>query len=214
MAKSQPKHPASHRWPTKSPSVGAKAPSDKPPWDMDDQAESNVRLCEADGCIAAGDYPAPRSRENLRDYHWFCLEHVKAYNAKWDFLKGMNSAQIEQFIRDSVVGDRPTQPIAGLGKGYENLLRARVLRDFGGFTMEQSDPDAAAIMSGFTADEIKACRALGLPPTRDFKVIKARYRELAKQFHPDANPEANAAAEEKLKVINQAYGALKAAAHS
>ena len=179
-----------------------------PRWTPSGDAEP--RACAMEDCGAHGEYPAPKSKENLRDYIWFCLDHVRAYNAQWDFLKGMNAAQIEQFIRESTVGERPTQPIAGLGgKAYENLLRGRVFRDFGGFQMEQSDPDAAAIMAGFTAEEVRAYRTLGLPPTRDFKVIKERYRSLAKQFHPDANPEANAAAEEKLKVINQAYGGLK-----
>jgi len=205
MAKTQAKTPHNPRW--------------APP-QTDAAARPQPRLCEADDCGAHGDYPAPKSRDSLRDYHWFCLDHVRAYNGKWDFLKGMNPAQIENFIRESTVGGRPTQPIAGLGgKAYESLLRAKVLRDFGGFQMEDTDPDAAHLMAGFSIDEIKACRILGLQPTRDFKEIKMRYRKLAKEFHPDArgahhNPAAHTAAEDKLKVINQAYGVLKASAVS
>jgi len=204
MAKSQAKTPHNPRW--------------IPP-EADAAARAELRLCEAEDCVGQGDYPAPKSRDSLRDYHWFCLDHVRAYNSKWDFLKGMNPTQIENFIRESTVGGRPTQPIAGLGgKAYENLLRANVLRDFGGFQMEDTDPDTAHLMAGFSVEEIKACRTLGLQPTRDFKAIKTRYRKLAKEFHPDArahhDPTTHAAAEDKLKVINQAYGVLKAAAHS
>ena len=45
--------------------------------------------CDTPGCELAGEYRAPKSRESLRDFHWFCLDHVRAYNAAWDYYKGM-----------------------------------------------------------------------------------------------------------------------------
>jgi curved DNA-binding protein CbpA len=39
--------------------------------------------------------------------------------------------------------------------------------------------------------------------------VKARYHALVKQHHPDAHG-GDKAAEEKLKIINQAYATLKA----
>jgi curved DNA-binding protein CbpA len=41
--------------------------------------------------------------------------------------------------------------------------------------------------------------------------IRARYRALVKKLHPDANG-GDKSAEERLKVVNQAYSTLKAAA--
>jgi curved DNA-binding protein CbpA len=38
--------------------------------------------------------------------------------------------------------------------------------------------------------------------------LKARYKELVKRFHPDANG-GDKAAEERLKLVNQAYATLK-----
>lgn len=184
----------------------------KPRWHapgMDDApaAEAVPKKCAVEGCDCAGEYPAPRSRESLRDYQWMCLEHVKAHNAKWDFLKGMNAAQIEEFVRQSTVGDRPTRPL-GIPKGYEDILRAKVLRDFGGYKIGSVDADESAYRAGFTPEQVRAFKALALAPTRDFKFIKERYRKLAKQFHPDANG-GSSAAEDKLKVINEAYSVLK-----
>jgi len=170
--------------------------------------EAALRLCEVEGCPATGEYPAPKSRDNLRDYHWFCLDHVKSYNARWDFLKGMNSAQIEHFIRESTVGERPSWPMGAKGKAYEEMLRAQVLRNFGGYQIKDPDTNEAAFLVGFTPEEARAFRTIGLAPTRDFGAIKNRYRTLAKQFHPDAN-QGSAEMEEKLKVINHAYGVLK-----
>lgn len=165
------------------------------------------RPCAEEGCDAVGDFPAPKSRDNLREFQWLCLDHVKVHNARWDFLKGLNPGQIEEFIRASTVGERPSWPTAAQGKAYEALLRARVLRDFAGHSGGAADPEVAAMMAGFTAEEIKACRTLGLAPTREFKTIKARYRKLAKQLHPDVN--GHRKDEEKLKTINHAYSVLK-----
>lgn len=44
----------------------------------------------------------------------------------------------------------------------------------------------------------------------DLKIIKARYKELAKKHHPDLNKGSNKS-EELLKEINMAYTILKVA---
>ena len=46
------------------------------------------------------------------------------------------------------------------------------------------------------------------PPVTELR-LKARYKVLVKQHHPDAHG-GDKAAEEKLKIINQAYATLKA----
>jgi len=48
---------------------------------------------------------------------------------------------------------------------------------------------------------------LGVSPNADEKTIKKTYRKLARQYHPDLNPE-DKEAEEKFKNINEAYQAL------
>ena len=49
---------------------------------------------------------------------------------------------------------------------------------------------------------------LGLSWPTTLEAVKARYKELAKRHHPDANG-GDRAAEERLKVINLAYAALR-----
>jgi curved DNA-binding protein CbpA len=48
-----------------------------------------------------------------------------------------------------------------------------------------------------------------LAPPVTFAGLKSRYKELVKAHHPDAHG-GDRAAEERLKVINQAYTTLKA----
>ena len=56
--------------------------------------------------------------------------------------------------------------------------------------------------------EEKALSAMDLSPPVTLERLKARYKELVKRLHPDANG-GDQAAEERLKSVNQAYATLK-----
>ncbi|MFU8818566.1 MAG: DnaJ domain-containing protein [Desulfurivibrio sp.] len=64
-----------------------------------------------------------------------------------------------------------------------------------------------------TGRETRYYQVLGLAPGADFARIKAAYRELSKQYHPDKvnhlGEEFRRVAEEKMKEINEAYQYLK-----
>uniref|UniRef100_A0A7C4CA42 Chaperone protein DnaJ n=1 Tax=candidate division WOR-3 bacterium TaxID=2052148 RepID=A0A7C4CA42_UNCW3 len=49
---------------------------------------------------------------------------------------------------------------------------------------------------------------LGVPRTASAEEIKAAYRRLAKEYHPDRNPDNRAEAEEKFKELSEAYEVL------
>jgi len=51
-------------------------------------------------------------------------------------------------------------------------------------------------------------KILGVPKTASSKDIKAAYRKLARQWHPDVNPTRKNEAEEKFKDISEAYEVL------
>ena len=80
-----------------------------------DPAAPPGRPCDMPDCHELGEYRAPKSRATLNDYYWFCLEHVRAYNAGWDFYKGMSPAEVEAQLRADTSWQRPTWPIGSLG---------------------------------------------------------------------------------------------------
>jgi len=169
------------------------------------------RLCDWPGCKLGGDYRAPKSREDLRAFFHFCLEHVRDYNRGWDFFSGMSQVEIEAYLREDVTWHRPTWP---LGNGLSHKSEAWRWQDpFHLFTNGSgthgthgaSEWDRRSARPNKTA---RMLAVLDLPPDVTTNELKARYKQLAKQHHPDLNG-GDKKAEERLKLINEAYTYLR-----
>ncbi|MDD3288546.1 MAG: J domain-containing protein [Alphaproteobacteria bacterium] len=167
------------------------------------------RLCDHPNCGQAGDFRAPKSRENLNEYYWFCLQHVREYNAAWDFLSGMSEEDIEKHIRNSTVWERPSWPL-GEWRKFERMVRDFIDKDFFGGEKSSGAESESQIHPAHIDKAMKdALVELELPQTADFAAIKAQYRVLVKRHHPDANA-GSRESEEKFKRINQAFAILRA----
>ena len=158
------------------------------------------------GCGALGEYRAPKSRRNLKQYWWFCLEHVRAYNAAWDYYKGMTPGEIEAGLRFDTGWQRPTWPLGRLGTATWNGEELRdplhVLAAAGLHGSARRGPEQTP------AELREPLATLGLSWPTTLAAVKTRYKELAKRHHPDANG-GDRAAEERLKTINLAYATLR-----
>lgn len=158
------------------------------------------------GCGAQGEYRAPKSRASLREYWWFCLEHVRAYNASWDFYKGMTPAQIEVEMRADTNWQRPTWPLGHLGA---TLDEARLRDPLHVLNAGLDRAERTRRREAETPPELREPLAtLGLAWPLTMADLKTRYKQLAKLHHPDAN-NGDRAAEERLKTINLAYAMLR-----
>ncbi len=169
------------------------------------------RCCDVPGCPHEGGYKAPKSRDSLREYFWFCLEHVRAYNAAWDFYKGMSTAQIEAHMRDDTGWQRPTWPLGRLGGGMpeEDLVADRLdILGAAGMRQGRTNGRQPSAGQGAPADLRQPLHTLGLAWPVSLDEVKSRYKELAKSHHPDTNG-GSRAAEERFKVINLAYAQLR-----
>lgn len=162
------------------------------------------RSCDIPDCQNPAAYRAPKSRDQLNDYHWFCLEHVRAYNASWDYYKGMTPGQIEQQLRADTSWQRPSWPLGQIGRAAtaaETLLRDPLGSLSGRPTRPRPEETAPPELR-----EPLATLGLAWPVTLD--EVKLRYKQLAKRHHPDAN-QGSRESEERLKTINVAYAALR-----
>ncbi len=159
------------------------------------------------GCPEAGGFRAPKSRSTLNQYWWFCLEHVREYNLAWDFYKGMTPGEIEAQVRSDTGWQRPTWPLGRLGaQAFDEAMLRDPLHILSAGRVRRGA--AAAPKTVVPPDLRDPMQALGLDWPVSLDVLKARYKELAKRHHPDANG-GDRASEERLKTINLAYAAVR-----
>lgn len=173
------------------------------------EPDVGTRLCDHPDCREAGDFRAPVSPERLREYYWFCKDHVRAYNAGWNYHSGRAQDAIEAQIRSDAVWNRPTWPMGakkpkspGQSGAYQDPFEFFADDHSAGSSRNRSADDDGSDASHY--------RVLGLIPPVTLTALKARYKELAKQLHPDVNG-GDKQAEDRLKRINLAYTALKKA---
>jgi hypothetical protein len=161
------------------------------------------QLCDAPDCPCAGAYRAPKSRSSLREFYWFCLQHVREYNASWDYYQGMSPAEIEAQLRSDTSWQRPSWPLGRLGRTarIEQSLEDELHFTFGGKTGEPPKPKIPVELR-------EALEVLGLAWPVSMDTVKSTYKKLAKRHHPDANG-GDKASEEILKTINLAYATLR-----
>ncbi|MFE1602398.1 J domain-containing protein [Methylobacterium sp. ID0610] len=188
----------------------------------DDAAASEGPVCERPGCTRPGLHRAPKGRKQEGQYWRFCVEHVREYNASYNYFAGMNDAAVQAFQKDAVIGHRPTwnMGVNRAGRGAEKpasanrdwdyvdplgiLRSAGVAPDRGGAT--KAEPPRPR----YSAPVRKAYDVMGLEEGADAAAIKAQYKVLVKRFHPDANG-GDRAFEDRLRDIIRAHDTLRAA---
>ena len=174
--------------------------------------QQSFRGCDHPGCAGAGEYRAPRSRSQLNDYLWFCLDHVRDYNRAWNFCAGMSADEVETNIRRDTVWRRPSWRF-GTGSRFRPITLEDVEDALGIFGIRRraraADPPPA---EGRTwppgSEQARAVRVLELVGPVTLAIVKARYKEMAKRLHPDANGGCKKS-EERLKSVNAAYVTLR-----
>ena len=181
--------------------------------EQDRQPRGHAPVCEWPGCACEATHRAPKGRLREREYWRFCLEHVREYNHSYNYFAGMSEDAVARYQKDAVTGHRPTWKM-GLNGGADRTQGETpidpfdVLREFGGGRPrpERPAPEVRTVRNA----ERKAFDTLGLEIDAAAAEIKARFKELVKRHHPDANG-GDRSCEERLVEIIQAYNYLKSA---
>lgn len=180
--------------------------------------EGGGRECEAPGCDEAGEFRAPGQRapgfDGPGSWRWFCLDHVREFNAGYDWFSGMSAEEIlaaqsplagwateTRAFRADAGGGVPRwadfdDPIEAIGARAGELRRraegrARQARD----------------SVRFTAPERAALSVMGLSPDADRPALRRRYSELVRRYHPDRNG-GDRSQETRLQRVVEAYQLL------
>lgn len=178
---------------------------------------SGERACERPGCGEAGEFRAPGPRgssfDGPGDYRWFCLDHVREFNAGYDWFEGMSPEEIVRAQNPIYGWDRQTRafsPTAGIDAAprwadYADPLEAISMRARARKPAERRDGRQV------TPDERRALDVLGLDLDADRRALRKRYSELVHSLHPDRNG-GDRSSEKRLQSVVEAYQLLRKAA--
>jgi hypothetical protein len=155
----------------------------------------------------------------IDQHYWFCQAHAGEYNRNWNFFAGMSEGEVRARQAERATGERPTWQFkasrfsreaaafaarAGTGQGYADpfdLLGRRA-------RARQQAQETSRRKMGLL--ERRALAELDLDEESDKATIRARYAELVKRCHPDANG-GDRSAEHRLQRVLKAYKTLRQA---
>jgi len=181
----------------------------------DRRARPDGPCCDWKGCANAATHRAPKARPRENEHWRFCIEHVREYNHSYNYFSGMSDDAVLKYQKDAITGHRPTWKM-GTGKNEDpgkfyaenGLDPFSLFRELGGHgradSAAGSKPESRTIRNA----ERKAFNALGLEFSATRIEIKARFHELVKRHHPDANG-GDRSTEDRLVEVIQAYNYLK-----
>lgn len=182
-----------------------------------------IPTCQWKGCDKPGKFRAPKGRGKDGEFFAFCAQHVREYNATYNYFDGMTNSEIEDFQQDAFYGHRPTWKVsenahapevsARRSRGRKTSSEPPVganAQEFHAWRARQARRSAKAPKRRLKPLERKAIETLGFNEAPSKEEIKSRYKDLVKKHHPDSNS-GDRASEEKLREIIQAYNFLKQA---
>jgi hypothetical protein len=175
---------------------------------MSGASETSTRICQYDGCQEAGKFRAPRAPDVLDEFIWFCKDHVRDYNLKWNFFNNTTEAEMNAQMSKDKVWERETRSFSDPeARAWERL----------------GIEDAHQVL-GQNATKNPGKATTGnrrLPPTerRAVKILEAKdgwtkadvrkaYKSLIKVLHPDMNG-GDRSQEEQLQEVVWAWDQIK-----
>ncbi|MBD3745707.1 MAG: DnaJ domain-containing protein [Sphingopyxis terrae] len=151
--------------------------------------------CAVPGCQEPGEFRAPASPHRSPDgpppYRWLCLDHVREFNAGYNYFEGMNADQIMAAQSPTAGWETESRTFRAAGsadlpprwadfKDPMDALGARFRQRMDEARREAADPR-------FTRKEHRALQLMGLATDADRAALRRRYSELVRKYHPDRN---------------------------
>ena len=172
--------------------------------------------CAHPGCPESGEFRAPDlygragSPNGPGDYQFLCLDHVREFNARYDWFTGMSTEEImaaQSAMHVWASETRAFRPTAGVDSppkwaDFHDPLEALAAR------YKERMPADGANGHMFSSEDRRALKTLGLGDNVDRRALRSAYSKLVRKFHPDKNG-GNRSYEKALQDVIAAYTQLK-----
>jgi hypothetical protein len=160
--------------------------------------------------VESGKYRAPKSPDILDDYFWFCKEHVREYNLKWNFFDGNSEEELQRQMDSDRVWERETKP---LRSSEEQRAWARLGVDdphqvLGANATQNPGKSITGATRKLPSSERRALDILEAKDHWTKAEIRKAYKSLIKVLHPDMNG-GDRSQEEQLGEVVWAWDQIK-----
>jgi hypothetical protein len=191
---------------------------DRPNARFHGRVEAEGRVCSEPGCAEPGEFRAPPlegttfTGDGPPQFRWLCLDHVRAFNSGYNFFAGMSPDEIHDAQRPLAGWERETRAFSATG-GADRPPR---WADFAdpldaiGARFRDRMADRAERKDGrpLSGNDRAALKTLDLAVDADRTMLRKRYSELVRKYHPDRNG-GDRSHEEALRKVIAAYQQLK-----
>ncbi len=176
---------------------------------MSGEQETSTRLCEHEGCQEPGKFRAPKAPDVLDEYYWFCKDHVREYNLKWNFFNGATEEEMDEQANKDRVWERETQ-------SFRSAAEQRAWSRLGvddphqvlGANATQNPGKAASGTRRLPPTERRAIEILDAKDNWTKAEVRKAYKALIKVLHPDMNG-GDRSQEEQLQEVVWAWDQIK-----
>ena len=177
-------------------------------------------MCDWAGCDKPSTHRAPKGRNRENEFWNYCFDHVRAYNQSYNYFSGMADDAVMAYQKDALTGHRPTWKMGAKGGQGRKSAAEKVKQNqaegfadpFGVFGemggTARPEPEPARENRMIRNAERRAFESLNLELSATADEIKARFKLLAKKYHPDVNG-GDTSTEDRLRDVIQAYNYLK-----
>jgi DnaJ domain len=193
--------------------------TNRPPFEFDirvstDKARKKVGRR---GATAAPDlnrpwaYRAPKSPDLLDEYFWFCKDHIREYNLKWNFFQGTTDEEFQKVLDKDRVWERETKPFSQKddGRAWARLGVNDPMSILGSnATQNPGRQPAGNATRKLPPTERKAVEILDARDTWTKTEIRKQYKSLVKDLHPDMNG-GDRSDEDRLQEVVWAWDQIK-----
>ncbi len=179
---------------------------------MSGASETSRRVCEHDGCEEAGKYRAPKAPDVLDDFFWFCKDHVREYNLKWNFFHGTTEAEMNAQMSKDKVWERETKAFTDPEARAWARLGIEDPHQVLGVNATQNPGKGTTGNRKLPPTERRAIEILEANDGMTKAEIRKSYKSLIKVLHPDING-GDRSQEEQLQQVVWAWDQIKASRH-
>jgi DnaJ domain len=192
--------------------MDSKRPTDR----FHGRVRGSRRHCAHPGCLETGEFRAPdpggqsASPNGPGDYQYLCLDHVREFNAGYNWFDGMTTEEILEAQSPLHVWPSETRAFRASGgvdsppkwADFKDPLDAISTRFKSRLSKERSDGRF------LSAADLGALKTLGLGEDADRKALRTAYSTKVRAYHPDKNG-GNRSFEKALQDVIAAYTHLK-----